>query len=237
MSDRKVIIFETDGVDAEDRLIREYVVPAFHRLEDRDDIRWLMFNRYGHDPSVERGEVVFYLFGDVEAVADDERNRWDTLVEDDLAIDWWADDREVRIDELDEPERLQHRLRATASRMSVTFFEEFEEFPAALDEFEGKGNVSRIETFGVGWWICLHYLINQLGYQANGGEEEIDLLFEDIRNRLYSLISCFGPERAEAKIEELVDALESLPEDLRRAYEEHGEHEHTYANREAFEEG
>lgn len=237
MSDRKVVVFETRNVDAEERLIREYIVPAFRRLEDRDDIQWLMFNRYGHDPSVDGGEVLFSIFGDVEAVAADERDRWNALLTDGFAEDWWTDDTTVRIDAFDDAERLHHRLRAAASRMSVTFFEEFDELPSAIDEFEGDGSISRIESCGVGWWICLHYLINQLGYQANGGEEEIDLLFEDLRNRLYSLTSCFGPARAETKIEALVGTLEALPVDLRQAWEEYGEHEHRYANREAFDDG
>lgn len=231
MSDRKVVIFETPDVETEERLIREYVVPAFGRLDGRDDVRWLMFNRYGADPSVEGGEVTFYIFGDVEAVTAEERPRWDGLVADGVADEWWTDDTDVRIDELDEREVLRHRMRAAASRMSVEFFETFEEFPDSVDEFDDE------ENFGVGWWMCLHHLVNQLGYQANDGEEEIDLLFEDLRNRLYSLAVSVDVPGAEAKVDELVGELESLPADLRRFREEHGEHEHSYADREAFEEG
>lgn len=229
MSDRKVVIFETSGVEADERLVRQYVVPAFHRLEDRDDVRWLIFNRYGDDPSVDGGEVLFSIFGDVEAVAEDERARWNALVAAGLADDWWTDDTEVRLDDIDDRERLHFRMRAAASRMSIEFFEAFDELPDAIDEF--GGDPSETNT-GICWWVCLH----QLGYQANGGEEEIDLLFEDIRNRLFGLATCFGPDRAEAKIAELVETLEALPADLQRYREEHGPHEHTYADREGFEE-
>ena len=231
MSDRKVIIFEVSDIGAEERLIREYVVPAFRRLNGRDEVRWLVFNRYGHDPSVEGGEVTFYVFGDVEAVAADERNRWDALVEEGFAEEWWTDDTEVRIEDFDKQERLRHRIRATASRMSVEFFEEFDELPDSIDEFEDG------ENFGVGWWMCLHHLNNQLGYQANGGEEEIDLLFEDLRNRLYGLTDGTNTARVEDKVEELVVELESHPDEIRRFREERGAHEHRYADREAFEEG
>lgn len=231
MSDRKVIIFETRDVDAEERLIREYVVPAFQRLNGRDDIRWLMFNRYGADPSVDGGEVTFYIFGDVETVTAEERERWDSLAADGVVGKWWTDDTEVRIDEFDDQELLRHRMRAMASRMSVEFFEEFDELPDALNEFDDE------ENSGVGWWMCLHHIINQLGYQANDGEEEINLLFADLRNRLYALASGIGTSRAEAKVDELVAELNSLPAEIRHHVGEGGKHEHRYADRETFEEG
>lgn len=234
MSDRKVVIFQTSGVDADERLIRQYIVPAFRRLGERADVKWLIFNRYGHDPSVDGGEVLFSIFGDVETVAADERKRWNRLVADGLAEAWWTDDTSVELEEIDEREYLRFRMRATASRMSVEFFEEFDTFPDSVNEFDDEPS----ETYtGVGWWMCLHHLINQLGYQRNGGEEEIDLLFEELRNRLYGLSSCFGPGRAEQKIDELQESLEALPQAVQRYREEHGEHQHTYADRESFEEG
>lgn len=231
MSDRKVVVFETSDVVAEEALIREYVVPAFQRLEDRDDVRWLAFGRYGHDPSVNDGEVTFYVYGDPEAVADDERSRWDELVADGFADEWWTDDTEIRIDELDESERLHTRLWATASRMAVTFFEEFDEVPAPIAEFDAD------EEFGVGWWIGLHHLVNDLGYQADDGGEEIDLLFETLRSRLFALALALDPDWSAEKAAELIETLESLPPELRAFREERGEHRHTYADREAFEEG
>lgn len=231
MSDRKVVIFETKNVDAEERLIREYVVPAFRHLDNREEIRWLMFNRYGADPSVDGGEVTFYMFGDIETVAAEERDIWDALVADGIAQDWWTDDTDVWIDDLDEQELLRHRMRAIASRMSVEFFEEFAEFPDSIDEFGGA------ENFGIGWWICLHHIINQLGYQANDGEEEIDLLFENLRNRLYILAGGVGTPRAEAKIYQLVGELEALPSQIRQSVGEGGDHEHSYADRGNLETG
>lgn len=229
MSDRTVVIFETRDIVAEEQLIREYIVPAFNRLGRQNEIRWLMFNRYGADPSVDGGEVTFSIFGDVDAVTDDETERWDALVADGLADEWWTNDTHVRIDDFDDKEFLRHRMRATASRMSIEFFEEFDELPDAVDEFNDDGN------FGVGWWMCLHHLINQLGYQANDGEEEIDLLFEGLRNRLYALAGGVSTGRAEAKVDELITELNSLPAEVRREVGSGGEHEHRYATRETFE--
>lgn len=230
MSDREAVVFETADVTAEERLIREYVVPAFRRLEDRDDVKWLTFNRYGHDPSVTGGEVTFYMFGDVETIAAGERERWDALVDNGFADDWWTPDTEVHVDEFDEPERLRYRMRAAASRMTVEFYEEFDELPDSIDEFDGESERN------VGWWNCLHHVINQLGYQAGDGEEEIDLLFELLRSRLYRLAVApgVGPEEAEAKADQLSTELASLPAELYQFREEHGVHEHKYADRESF---
>ena len=229
MSDRKVIVFETTDIFAEELLIREYVIPAFRRLDDREGVRWLMFNRYGVDPSVDGGEVTFYIFGDVEAVATEERPRWDRLAEDGVADAWWTDDTDVSINDFDEAELIHHRIRAAASRMSVEFFEEFDDLPDAIEAAESE------ERFHVGAWMCIHYLINQFGYQRNQGEEEIDMLVQTLRNRLRVIAGTVGTHRAEAKIEELVGELESLPAELREAVGEGGEHEHRYVDRAAFE--
>lgn len=230
-SDRKVVIFEMPDVAAEERLIREYVVPAFRRLDGRDGLRWLVFNRYGTASFVDGGQVTLSLFGDVEALAAEERDRWDALVADGLADEWWTDDTEVRIAGFDARQLLRHRMRATASRMSIEAFEEFDHLPDAIDEFDDGTDVP------AGWWMCLHHVINQLGYQAGDGEEEIDLLFADIRNRLYALAGDVGTSRAETKVEELVDELDSIPSVIRQHVGDGGEYEHRYADREAFEEG
>lgn len=45
MTNRKVIIFETADRESEEPLLRQYVVPAFDRLDERDDVDWLKFSR------------------------------------------------------------------------------------------------------------------------------------------------------------------------------------------------
>lgn len=235
MTDRLVAVFATADVAAEERLVREYVVPAFRRLEDRSDVQWLAFNRYGHDPSVEGGEVLFVVDGDADAVAASERDRWDALVADGPAEDWWVDDTAVPMAELDERERLHQRIRGTASRMAVECLETFDSLPAAIDEF-GTEASRYPDSEAVGWWLAIHYLLNQLGYQAGDGEEEVDLLFRLLRNRLYAMAVApgLGPAAATEKIEALIANLESLPSAIRSFREEYGEHEHTYADREGL---
>lgn len=227
MAERTVVIFETDGVEAEERVIREYVLPAMDRLENTSACETAFFNRYGHDPSVDGGEVDFYAFGDPEAIRTRERDRWEELVEDGPAERWWIDDAPVDSESFGPEKRLQIRLRATASRMAAEFFEEFEdERPDALDSFESESG------FEVGPQTLLHHLLNQLGYQANDGEEEIDLCFGNVENRLYAMAVSTSVDRATRKCEDLAGKLDALPDELGEFRDEHGEHVHRYADSE-----
>lgn len=233
MSDRLVVIFETAGVDAEERLIREYLASAMPRLDGRDGVELVLFNRYGHDPSVDDGEVLFSIIGEYEPVLREEQSRWDEVVRNGLAEDWWTHVPDFHLDDLDERDWLHFRMRAAASQMTLEYFKRFEELPDAINEFDDQPSETHS---GAGWWMCLHHLINQHGYQANGGEEEIDLVYEDLQNRLFGLATSFGVDRAHSKIDELIESLETRKEDVRRYREEHGEHQHTYANRAALDE-
>ncbi|MDX5988677.1 MULTISPECIES: hypothetical protein [Haloferax] len=205
MSELKKVVFTVADVEAEERLIREYVASAFQRIEHRDDAQWPIFNRYGQDPSMDHGEVVFYIFGDTEAVVSDERPRWDELAASNRLDEWEVVDTGVEIADFDERQRLQFRLRYAASRMSLDCLDTFDSLPDALDEFED-------EVYTVGWGSCLHHLINQLGYQANGGEEEIDLLFQSLVGRLYAMnmAPSYGSGVTVSKIEELKTELDAL---------------------------
>jgi hypothetical protein len=234
MSDRLTVIFETADVDAEERLIREYLAESVPRLDARDDVELVFFNRYGHDSSVGDGEVLFSIIGDCEAVKEDEQDRWDALVINGLADEWWTHTPEFDLDEIDERDWLHFRMRAVATQMTLEFFKRFEQLPDSINEFNEEPSETHT---GVGWWMCLHHLINQHGYQANGGEEEIDLVYEDLQNRLFGLATSFGMDRAHSKIDELIESLEGRKEDVRRYREEHGQHQHTYADRAALRDG
>ncbi|MFB6360112.1 MAG: hypothetical protein ABEH59_02195 [Halobacteriales archaeon] len=228
MSDRLVVVFEVEDVDAEERLIRGYLASAVPRLDAKDEAELVFFSRYGHDPSVDNGEVVLSIIGEYESIRKDERERWDQLVREGLAVDWWTHVPDFRIRDLDERDWLHFRMRAAASQMTLEYFDRFETLPDAINEFDDEPSETHT---GVGWWICLHHLINQHGYQANGGEKEIDLVFENLQNRLFGLATSFNIDRAQSKIEELIESLEARKEDVRRYREEHGEHQHKYTKR------
>ena len=209
MRELKKVIFRVADADAEEQLIREYISPAFQRIKNRNDAQWPIFNRYAQDPSTDNGEVILYIFGNAEFLASEEKPHWNELVVNDLVLSWQTADTDVQIDRLDEQERLRYRLRSAASQMSLEFFELFDSLPDSLDEFDD-------EEYQVGWGLCLHHLINQLGYQANGGEEEIDLLYNCLMSRLYAMAMTpeQGPESAEEKVEELLNKLQTLPSEF-----------------------
>lgn len=209
MTEQMKVRFEVADIDTEERLIREYVAPAFERLCEREDVRWPSFTRFGHDPSIEAGRVVLFVFGDVEAVVEDENARWDELVDDGLVIEWQIEENDPGAGTFNEQQQLRFRMRSAASRMSLDFFDAFEELPEGVSKTEG-GELS------FGWDFCLHHLINQLGYQTTGGEKEIDLLFQPLTDQIHALAMSRDVETADEKIEELTGELGTLSAELYR---------------------
>lgn len=204
MVDGKNITFAVADVETEERVVREYLVDAFERFDRYEGVHWPSFNRYGQDPTVDRGEVVLRLFGEVESALAEERPRWDEFVDAGLVREWTVTDA-PSAGALDDPQRLALRLQSVASRMSLECFRAFETLPDAVDEFGG-------EEAAVGWGVALHHLFNQLGYQGDGGEEELDLLFRSLLGRLHGLHLApgYGQPFTDAKVEELTTELDAF---------------------------
>jgi len=165
-----------DGIAADERLIREYVLPAMERLPEREGCTDVGFLRYGHAPETERGEVRLHLAGDVDALVDTESDRWDELVAEGLATDW-----EVTPEDDSETfgptgAETVAELQFLSSRMAKQVFEAFDEGErlAPVDEHPGEGPVP------AGWWTLLHFLADQQAYSA---DEEIDAYTEGIRRK------------------------------------------------------
>lgn len=207
MSDRTTIVFETAGADADERLIREYVLPAMERLPRSETCEDVGFLRYGHAPDSDGGEVRLYLRGDVEALVADESPRWDALVEDGFAAGWVDDGPE------DDTETFGERggetvadLQFLASEMSKPVFESTVAADLApVDSYPDEGPVP------VGWWTLLHFLADQ---RALSADEEIDAYTEGIRNRLWAIGLSAGAEASNEKIDELVADLEDVRDEV-----------------------
>lgn len=207
MADRTTIVFETDGVEGDERLVREYVLPAMERLPESDTCEDVGFLRYGDAPDSEVGEVRLYLRGDVEAIVSDESPRWDALVEDDLAGEWVDDGPE------DDTETFGDRggeavadLQFLASRMSKVVFESsVADDLEPVDSYPGEGPVP------VGWWTLLHFLADQ---RALSADEEIAAYVEGIRNRLWTIGLSDGEGRANERIDELVAELDAVRDEV-----------------------
>ena len=87
--------------------------------------------------------------------------------------------------------------------MSKHVFEEFDadEELAPVDTYSEEGPVP------VGWWSVLHFLADQ---QALSPDEEIDAYLEGIRNRLWTLGLWYDYDRADERIDDLIDSLEEI---------------------------
>lgn len=153
--------------------------------------------------------MLFSAFGDARSIVDAERPRWNELVANGPVQTWRASNEDVQLNDLDERDRLRYRLRAAARRMSIEFMDAFDDLPDGRNEFD--------DDPPVGWGLCLHHVVNQLGYQGSDGEEEIDILQQVLVSRLHAMAAApeYGPASAERKIEELTAELESIRSDLR----------------------
>ncbi|MFC4549066.1 MULTISPECIES: hypothetical protein [Halorussus] len=204
MVERTTVVFETTGEEGDEQFVREYVLPAMERLRERDWCRDVGFLRYGHAPHDDGGEVRVHLRGDVEAIIEHESDRWETLVEDDLACDWKVVGPEDDSDKFGpRGEEMTVRLQFLTSRMSKHVFEEFDadEGLAPVDTYPEEGPVP------VGWWSVLHFLADQ---QALSPDEEIDAYVEGIRNRLWTLGLWYDYDRADERIDDLIESLEEM---------------------------
>lgn len=190
----RVIIFRTNGRDADERLVRDYVVPEWDRLTSTDGCEGIRFSRYGIDPRIDGGEVHLAVFGDYEAVVESERDRWNELQEAGYINDWhitklrWADWPSKQAN-------LMKQLQMLASEMAIHYFETFDDRPSPDDAF-----LDDDDTLPTGWYVVIHFLMNQLGYEP---EDEIDACYQAIAGRLRALAEIRGEEYAHEAIADL----------------------------------
>jgi len=204
MAGRTTVAFEPDGERGDEQFIREYVLPAMDRLRDRDWCQDVGFLRYGHAPHTDGGEVRVHLRGDGETIVDHESNRWERLVEDGRVRDWEVVGPEDDSDKFGpKGEEIVARVQFLTSRMSKHVFDEFDadEGLAPVDTYPEEGPVP------VGWWSVLHFPADQ---QALSPNEEIYAYLEGIRNRLWTLGLWYDYDRADERIDDLIDSLEEI---------------------------
>lgn len=193
--------FETTGAAADRRLVREYVLDAVARLPDTAACDRVGYAPQGQVPS-DGGAVLLFLEGDIDAVVERERDRWDALVDAGLALDWAVIDGTDRFVDIfgERGGELYLRLHHAASRMSAVVFEEFDAPPAAVDAHPDEDG--SVET---GWWSLLHQLTVHQGYAL---EDELAAYERCLEHTLDNIAEHESPERAVARIDEIVAALE-----------------------------
>jgi hypothetical protein len=206
--ERTTVSFETDGEAADERFVRRYVLPAMDRLRDADWCLDVGFLRYGHAPDVDGGEVRVHFRGDVDTIRRHESDRWDESVENGLVREWTVVGPEDDSDKFGpRGAALTARLQFLTSRMSKHVFEEFDvdEELAPVDTYPEEGPLP------VGWWSVLHFLADQ---RALSADEEIDAYLEGTRNRLWTLGLREGYDRADERIDDLIESLEDVRDEV-----------------------
>lgn len=193
MAELSVTVDTPDG-ETEEQFVREYIVPAVKRLSESYEI--IFYGRYSASTSVDGGRVKVVFKGDPDEILAEERNRWDSLD----CVDSWETEIESEEDEsrMDEHEQsLVEHCGRVAAQMNVHYFEEFDERPPT-----GRVTEERFHTRGV--WVLIHFLLNEQGYSL---EEEVDVLFLALRDRLARLGVEYDFQRVEQEISELHEQL------------------------------
>lgn len=207
MASAERIAFITEGADADERLIREYIVPSLARLESIDGCTGVRFSRFGMDPRYDRSEVKLGIYGKPQAVVESEQDRWDDFIGEGL-IDSWS---HGGIPFEDKPEDVQEflgRAYVLGSHMAKAYFEEFDARPSFVEE------VIDDDGLRYGLWAAIHVLANNIGYSA---EEEVDAYELLLRDRLMALTELRGHDLVRERIDELrteLDDLEATVDDL-----------------------
>lgn len=214
MASGRIVVFTTDGFDADERLIREYVVPEYDRLTGIDGCEGVAFSRATTDEHADRGGVHLTIFGDYEAVVEAERDRWEEFVDENGVEEWTVLEPEwTRWP--DEQARLARRLQTLASEMARSYFREFDadERPAPADQFHD-------DERPLGFWLVAHYLQNQVGYDP---QSELDAAYRSMENQLRTLVELGGEEYALGKVRLLRDRLGAIEAELAEIVEPDGE--------------
>lgn len=193
----------TDGHEADERLIREYVVPAVDRLNDINGCDGVRFTRFGMGPW-EKSEVKLGIYGDYEAVIEAERDRWDELVSNDL-IESWSRDGVPFAEFSEEVQEFLGRTYLLASQMAVQYYEEFDEQPGLVDEFPDRTEQQ------IGLNLAIHVLINQLGYDTH---EEIQAYMSNIRGRLRAMTQVHDYDTSREVVNDLRAQLDEVEETI-----------------------
>ncbi|MFB6254783.1 MAG: hypothetical protein ABEI06_09240 [Halobacteriaceae archaeon] len=200
------ISMTTTGHEADETLIREYIVPNLERLQNIEGCDGVRYSRFGMDPRWEKSEVKLAIYGDYEQVIATEQERWNELQTNGYIESWHRDGTPFA----DYPEPIQEFLRDAyilASEMSQAYFEKFDEQPALTEEYTTE------EGRSYGLWVLIHVLLNQLGYTA---EAEADAYIRLLQDRLVALSQLHGYEHTRTLIDdyeqELTDVEHKLDE-------------------------
>jgi hypothetical protein len=219
------VTFRVPDSDHEIAFLREYMVPAWDRLEATPAFKSGWFWRAGafahHDHAeltreehdlehLDPGTVHLIINGDATAVVETEREHWRAVAADGPLDDWAT--TSFRPDYVNAQEKLRgkygpaggdrvYALRQLAAETTVALLAEFEEpLPVA-------GEATEANPVPIGYWAMIQYIMKPLGYDWY---QEIDACSRAIRNRLVSLAAFTSEAEARELLGDVIDDLEAF---------------------------
>lgn len=208
MSDKARVTLETDNEESQWALITEYAMDAVYDLPELPACERAIYLPGGSTTS-----VWLDIRGDIDTIVEQEQHRWDDLISDGLATDWHVESYPLEIMPGDyekmfgeQGAALWDRLLALSSRLSQSVEEEFDELPAAVDEYPDETS-----HVNVGWWGLLHTLTEQMGYSL---DEEFDAHLEGMRLNIQQMAQTKSPDRALRQLDDLEEEIATLRDQL-----------------------
>lgn len=223
------ITFDLPDSEAEMAFLREYMVPAWDRFRDSDAFEsgWFWpagefathdtpeLSRETHDlERLQQGQIVFVVNGDPDRIIEREQDRWEQYKDEGL-LDGW-ETRSFQPEYRNVREKMHekygqaggdraYRLRSIAADFTI-------ECLAATDSrLPAVGESTDADPVPVGFWVMIHYLMKQQGYDWYS---EIDACTKSIENRLRSLATFHGEAAAQEELDAVIDRLESVELDV-----------------------
>jgi hypothetical protein len=213
---RVQLLTETEP-DAE-QLADEYAVAAVGRAREAEGCDAMTFS-LNEPPRPDGGSVVLLVFGDSDEFIEGERDRWAELQEEGAIEDW--EEKPVPQEQMRRAQ--QAKFGEQGGQLAPTFFDlsstmarhGFEEFggedgsfPAAVDEYPTEDS-----QYSPGMWMLFHHMaFANFGYSA---VEEIDMHVEGIEEDLRIFAERHDETEVDAKIDDLIDALDEMREDVK----------------------
>ena len=206
------ISFVTTGHEADEQLIREYIVPSMDRLETIDGCNGVRFSRFGQDTRYEKSEVILGIYGGHEAVVESERERWDELVEEGV-IESWSRKGTPFANQPEDVKEILGEAYVLGSHMPAEYYQTFDERPRLVDETTDDAG----RQYGL--WSAFHVLANNIGYDP---VEEVDAYEILLRDRLVALTELRGHDFVRDQIDELRSKLDGLEQTVDELEEQGG---------------
>lgn len=223
MPRRVSLQFSTAGPSDAARFIEEYVLDSLERVPTTDACDAFTFVP-GQPTTGDRTEgllvpppdhpVYLTIRGDTDAIIAAERDRWDSYVDDGTVTGWEpikTTDTSEMVEELgEERTALLARSSHLAARMAGLAYGEFEALPtvpAAVETYPEEAS----DAAPFGWWTVLHTLTVALNYSMT---EELDAYRYGIEHALRNVAEYEGGAAAEARLDELIAALEGLRDEV-----------------------